>query len=60
MYIRARELCEQVGDSPELFPVLWGLGTLYVLVTAHDLGEQLLRLAQRRHDSALLVEAHYA
>jgi len=60
VYIRARELCEQVGDSPELFPVLWGLGTLYVAGTAHELGEQLLRLAQRRHDSALLVEAHYA
>ena len=40
--------------------MLWVLGTLYVVGKAHELGEQLLRLAQRRHDSALLVEAHYA
>ncbi len=25
VYIRAQELCEEVGDTPELFPVLWGL-----------------------------------
>jgi tetratricopeptide (TPR) repeat protein len=28
------------------------------LQTAHELAEQLLRLAQRVHDPALLVEAH--
>ena len=25
-YTRARELCQQVGDTPQLFPVLWGYG----------------------------------
>jgi len=24
-YTRARELCRQVGETPEIFPVLWGL-----------------------------------
>ena len=24
-YARARELCQQVGETPQLFPVLWGL-----------------------------------
>jgi hypothetical protein len=24
-YTRAHELCQQVGETPELFPVLWGL-----------------------------------
>ena len=24
-YTRARELCQQVGETPQLFPVLWGL-----------------------------------
>jgi predicted ATPase len=24
-YLRAQELCEQIGDTPRLFSVLWGL-----------------------------------
>src|SRR5262249_14207691 len=28
-YNRARELCQQAGDTPELFPVLWGMSLLY-------------------------------
>ena len=24
-YTRARELCQQIGETPQLFPVLWGL-----------------------------------
>ena len=63
-YSRARELCETVGDTPALFPTLWGLWAFYVIRadhdTAHELGEQLLRLAQDRQDLELLLEAHYA
>ncbi len=63
VYLRARELCEEVGDTPELFPVLWGLWAFYLVRAehkrAHELAEQLLRLAQSRQDPALLVEAHY-
>jgi predicted ATPase len=62
-YARARELCAQLGDSPQLFPVLRGL-ILYYLVrgqlqTATALGEQLLRLAQAQPDPALLLLAHH-
>jgi predicted ATPase/class 3 adenylate cyclase len=61
-YVRARELCQQVGDAPHLFPVLWGLCAAHIqqgkLRIAHDLGEQCLTLAQRIQDSALLLEAH--
>ena len=64
VWMRARELCEQMEDTPELFPVLWGLWSFYVAraehKTAHELAEQLLRLAQSQHDSALLLEAHHA
>ena len=64
VYKRARELCEQVGETPQLFPVLWGLWAFYTVRAehrrAHELGEQLLRLAQSRQDSALLLEAHLA
>ena len=28
-YARARELCQQVGETPQLFPVLWGLWLFY-------------------------------
>ena len=27
-YSRARALCTQVGDTPRLFPTLWGLSVL--------------------------------
>src|SRR5713226_4319484 len=63
-YTRARELCERLGDPPELFPVLCGLGVLYLsrgdLRTAYELAEQLLRKAQGTHDPALLLYAHLA
>jgi predicted ATPase len=57
-------LCQQVGETPELVPVLFGLWRFYyvrsLLRTAHELGETLLRLAQRADDPALAVIAHYA
>jgi class 3 adenylate cyclase/tetratricopeptide (TPR) repeat protein len=63
-YNRARELCEQAGDTSELFPVLWGMVVLYLgraeHETARELGEQCLTLARRLDDQALLLEAHLA
>jgi predicted ATPase len=63
-YARARELCQQVGETPQLFQVLRGLWYFYLhrmeLQTAQELGEQLLTLAQQVGDSALLLEAHSA
>jgi len=48
--IRARELCQQLGESPQLMPVLARLWVFYQnrgeLQTAHELAEQLMRLAQ--------------
>jgi TOMM system kinase/cyclase fusion protein len=62
-YTRARELCQQVGETPQLFQVLWGLWYFYLhrveLRTAREMGEQLLTLAQRVGDLALRLEAHY-
>ena len=63
-YTQARALCQQVGETPELVPVLFGLWRYYVarpqFHTARELGETLLRLAQRTDDPALAVIAHYA
>src|SRR5262245_15502573 len=64
VYTRARELCQQVGETSQLFPVLWGLWRLYhnrgEYQRARALGEQLLSLAQQVRDAALLLEAHHA
>jgi predicted ATPase/class 3 adenylate cyclase len=64
VYARARELCRQLGESPQLFYVLRGLFIFYLnrgeLQTARELGEQLLILAQRQPAPPLLLEAHFA
>ena len=61
-YDRARELCRQLGDTPQLFSALLGLRRFYFmrgeLRTAHELGEQLLRMAERLDDAGLLVRAY--
>jgi predicted ATPase/class 3 adenylate cyclase len=63
-YARARELCQQVGETRQFFPVLYGLWTFHHVggefLTARELGEQLLGLAQQEHDPALLTEAYCA
>lgn len=61
---RAREICEQRGEAPQLFPAIWGL-LMYYLVTpdyhaARQMSEQLLRIANETSDSTLLVGAHAA
>ncbi len=64
VYARARELCQQVGETPELARVLWGLWEFYELRaeyrTAFELGKQLLGLAERVQDPALLLISHDA
>ena len=61
---RARELCRQVGETSQLFPVLHGLWIFYIAQgesqTSHEMAEQCLDLAQRLKDPALLMEAHHA
>jgi predicted ATPase/DNA-binding winged helix-turn-helix (wHTH) protein len=62
-YTRARELCDRLGESPELFPALFGMWAIYLdrgeFRTAFELAEQLLR-AQSAHDPALLAYARLA
>jgi predicted ATPase len=62
-YTQAYALCQQIGETPELVPVLFGLWRFYAtrsLRTAQELGDTLLRLAQRTDDPALAVIAHTA
>jgi adenylate cyclase len=62
VYTRTRELCHQVGETNQLFRILYGLRTFHHVRgefrTARELGEQLLGLAQREQDPALLLEAY--
>jgi predicted ATPase len=63
-YTRAYALCQQMGETPELAPILFGLWRYYLvrpqLSTAREIGESLLRLAQQARDPALALSAHYA
>jgi class 3 adenylate cyclase/tetratricopeptide (TPR) repeat protein len=63
-YAPARELCERLGDPPELFRALFGLRLVHTLrgelQKAHKLAEQLLRLAQSTHERALLLYARHS
>ena len=63
-FARARELCGQLGQTPQLFPVLHGLFRYYMVrreqPTVRELGEELLKLAQHERNPALLVPAHRA
>lgn len=62
-YARAHELCDKLGETPQLFPVLWGLSLSHrgrgALQESRQLGEQLLFLAGRAQDPELLLEAHH-
>src|SRR5262249_17542969 len=64
VYTRARELCERLGETSQLFPVLWGLWLFHKarseLARAWAMAEDLFRLAQQPGDSALLLQSHQA
>jgi predicted ATPase/class 3 adenylate cyclase len=53
---RARDLCERLGDTSRLFPVLYGDWVFHVvraeLETGRTAGEDLLRRAQEQNDAA--------
>jgi class 3 adenylate cyclase/predicted ATPase len=64
VYRRVRELCEQLGDRPELFFALFGLWAAYFIrgafQSAKELAVQLLQRAQDGSNPMLLVFAHFA
>jgi predicted ATPase len=63
-YTRARHLCKDLEDPYHLFSVLHGLWNHYLtrpeLQMAHELGEQLLALAQQVRDASMMCAAHRA
>jgi predicted ATPase len=63
-YTSARQLCHQAGETPQLFPILWGLWAFYLVggeaQASSELAEQLLALAQRLQSEPMLAVAHDA
>jgi predicted ATPase/class 3 adenylate cyclase len=61
-YRRVRHLCERLENAPQLFSSLWGLALYYTNTgdndTSYKLSQECLQIAQREHDSTLLVLAH--
>jgi class 3 adenylate cyclase/predicted ATPase len=64
VYSRARELCQQVGETLQLFPLQWGLWTCYIVQAkqqlAREVGTQLLSLSAHVQDATFHLEAHMA
>jgi predicted ATPase len=60
-YSRARELCEQIGDTQRLSRVLAGLCAYYTArgpyTTAYEMAERALELAEERGERRLLLQA---
>jgi tetratricopeptide (TPR) repeat protein len=60
-YARARDLCDELGGTAQLFPALRGIQSFYMvhgpIEVAHRLGEQLLREAWRGQDPVRVTEA---
>jgi len=64
IYTRAQELCQCLGETPQLIPALSGLWRFYLLraelIKALKVAEQCLRLVQHVDDPARLIVAHDA
>ena len=63
-YVRALELCGQLGDVAELASTLFGLWRYYVATRpfdeTNDVATRLRRLAEEKQNTELHVIAHYA
>jgi class 3 adenylate cyclase/predicted ATPase len=63
-YERARELCDRLGETGQVFPVLWGLTVFHINrgepCQGREIAEQMLRSAERAGDVAAQVASHRA
>ena len=62
-YNHALTLCQQIGETPRLSPVLGGLAVFHItrgeIRIGRELCENLLRIAQRTQSPAFLQPVHY-
>jgi predicted ATPase len=61
-YLRARELCQRIGDIPESPEVLWGLWAFHTvraeLGTAREIAEEFLVLGERLPYAGIATRGH--
>jgi len=61
-FARAREICEELGETEELCVVLWGPYASSLLAAEHqaakELATQILRLGERQQDATTIVQGH--
>jgi DNA-binding winged helix-turn-helix (wHTH) protein/predicted ATPase len=64
VYQRARELCQQLGDTPDVSEVLWGLWTFHTLRAdlkiALQIAEEFLHLSARLPYPGLAMRGYWA
>ena len=64
VYLRARELCQLLGETPDISEVLWGLWTFHILRaefgTAREIADEFLDLADRHPYPGLALRGHWA
>jgi predicted ATPase len=62
-YSRARELCQKIGDAPQIVPALFGMWRFYIgrgdCTITRDLGRQLLDIGKSGDDASTVVLGHY-
>jgi predicted ATPase/class 3 adenylate cyclase len=63
-YERARVLCDQFTDAPEMFATLWGIWVYRMTSSgsamAMEVADELLRLSAREKDNELELQARHA
>jgi predicted ATPase/class 3 adenylate cyclase len=61
-FTRARELCDRIGQSAPMFPILSGLWIYWLMRARYrdsgEMAEQLLALGQRSQNSGITVSGH--
>ena len=61
VFVRARELCERIGQAPQLFAVVWGNFAWHVvrgeMGLSMDLAREAMALAERFDDPGIWMEA---
>ena len=62
-FIRAREICQEIGETHLIFSALWGEiayhGIRAELTTARELAEEFLRITHDTRDPMVLIAAHF-
>jgi predicted ATPase len=61
VFRRARELCKRVGQTPQVFAMMWGNFAFHIVrgdfAVCAELADQAMEFSERLHDPGMLMEA---